>query len=129
MSAGIIPDVYRHTARKSTVSKTIKSTSIRSPQNLNLSHLNISFDDKQLQTSNSINRISTTIKLEELPRETFIIQHDNEVEQMIIDDNHELIIRQILDEMIESLGTTVVHQIEESSSQVSHPLILEFSSY
>ena len=120
MSAGIIPDVYRHTARKSTVSKTIKSTSICSPQNLNLSHLNISFDDKQLQTSNSINRISTTIKLEELPRETFIIQRDNEVEQMIIDDHHELIIRQILDEMIESLGTIVIHHNDQSSSQVFH---------
>lgn len=101
MSAGIMPDMYRHTARKSTVSKNLK------PSNLNYNTNEIPC--KQLTLFNSI---ECNIKLEK--DDTFIILQDNEIEQMIIEEDQNEIIYDILQDIINQITQTSF----ENSNQV-----------
>lgn len=112
MSAVVIPDLYRHTARKSTVSKNVKSTNV-SPCNFNQS--SPTTYSVYCSTSNSneesmYNALQCDIKLEEdlLPLEQpFLLLPDNEMEEMSMGDEREQtddeIIQQIIDEIIQSI--------------------------
>ncbi|CAF1286095.1 unnamed protein product [Adineta steineri] len=116
MSAGIMPDMYRHTARKSTVSKTIKSSNIPLCNTSTLhysSYNNNDIDSKQDKTT-IFDTIQCNIKFEEeIPRqqEPFIILRDNEIEQMTIEENLEQTDENIIDDIIQQ----IINQIPQSS--------------
>jgi hypothetical protein len=84
MSTTIIPDIYRHTARKSTVSRNVK------PPSKNVSLCNSIFDT-----------IQCDIKLEkDSPQQleqSVIILPENEIEQMVVEQTNEEIICDILE--------------------------------
>ena len=100
MSAGIMPDMYRHTARKSTVTKNLK-TSLCNNNNNSTSKQQTIFD-----------RIECNIKLEK--EESFIIIPDNETEKMIIGEDIEQTNEEIIYEIIEQ----TIDKIIESSSNI-----------
>jgi hypothetical protein len=116
MSAGIIPDMYRHTARKTTVSKTIKSSNVSLCNNppTHYSPYNIDTNCKQ-QTI--FDTITCNIKLEEdipQPQEPFIILPDNEIEQMIIGEDFE----QTNEEIINNIMEEILNEITQFSSSI-----------
>lgn len=101
MSTTIIPDIYRHTARKSTVSRNVKTPS----KNLSYSH-STNFKDEQ----SIFDTIQCDIKVEkDLPNEepstaqTYLILPENETEQMNIEQTHEEIIGDLLEQIIQQI--------------------------
>lgn len=101
MSTTIVPDIHRHIARKSTVSRHVK---------------NLSLCNGTLNSNNhSSTNFSCNIKLEkDIPQENeqrFVLIADNETEQMNIESNDE--------EIISSIVENIQYQIEqEYHSQV-----------
>lgn len=129
MSTGIIPDIYRYTARKSTVSKNPKPNSVSLCNNSTTHYATYNNDhtNKQKPQSSKLDTLDYHIKIENdstsFQNESFIILPDNETEQMAIDDNNEQtneeIIQEILDKIqndIESLPKSII----SSSNQVNH---------
>jgi hypothetical protein len=99
MSTTIIPDIYRHTARKSTVSRNVKSISV----------CNSTFTiDKNDQS------IFDTIKLEkEISEEqSFIILPDNDIEEMIVEQTNEEIICDILEQIKNQINEYPLNSIQ-----------------
>ncbi len=112
MSAGIIPDIYRHTARKSTVTKSIKSSNVSSSPRSSFSNGTCHLDDKHSKPllTAKLESIQWPIKLEEdLPAEPLILLPDNETEQMIVEED--------LDRTIEDILENILQQIERTSCQ------------
>jgi hypothetical protein len=111
MSAGIIPDMYRHTARKSTVSKSLKSSNATSCQNSSLSYRTSHVDDKHsiVLPSTKFDQIQQEIKVEQDP---FVFLPDNETEQMKIEDDIDQIVYEIFDDIAKQIGslTSVKHR-------------------
>jgi hypothetical protein len=117
MSAGIMPDMYRHTARKSTVSKNVKPSNVSLCNNNNNSttHYSTYHNDNNCKQQTIFNTIECNIKLEEdIPQqdESFIILPDNETEQMIIGED----IEQTNDNVIYDIIEQIINQIVQSSS-------------
>ncbi|CAF4975269.1 unnamed protein product, partial [Rotaria magnacalcarata] len=129
MSAGILPDIYRYTARKSTVSKTSKSSNVSMCNNSNppittatttttttTTHYSAYHNDNNSKQPPLFDTIEHTIKLEEeipQPLESFIILPDNEIEQMIIGENNN---EQTDEEIIHNIIEQIKNQIVQSSS-------------
>lgn len=111
MSTTIIPDIYRHTARKSTVSRNIKAPTI----NLSLSNNNNNSKEKQL----IYNTIQCDIKLEKdiLHEEqqqiskSFTILPENEIEQMNIEQTNEEIIHDIIEQIKNQIPEYFIDQV------------------
>jgi len=117
MSAGIMPDMYRHTARKSTVSKNVKPSNVSLCNNNNNSttHYSTYHNDNNCKQQTIFDTIECNIKLEEdIPQqeESFIILPDNETEQMIIGED----IEQTNDNIIYDIIEQIINQIVQSSS-------------
>jgi hypothetical protein len=116
MSAGIMPDMYRHTARKSTVSKNVKPSNVSLCNNNNsTTHYSTYHNDNNCKQQTIFNTIECNIKLEEdIPQqdESFIILPDNETEQMIIGED----IEQTNDNVIYDIIEQIINQIVQSSS-------------
>lgn len=94
MSTSIIPDIYRHTARKSTVSRNVKS------QVKTVASLPVTNTCKE--EPSIFETIQCDIKLESdsLPMEqSFVIIPDNEIEQMVVEQTNDEIIRQIIEQI------------------------------
>jgi hypothetical protein len=95
MSTTILPDIYRHTARKSTVSRNVKA-------NVSLCNSTFNIDNNCKEERTSFDRIQCDIKLEadiSSEEQSFIIIHDNEIEQMIVEQTNEEIICDILEQI------------------------------
>lgn len=113
-----MPDLYRHTARKSTVSKNVKPINV-SPCNFNGPSTTY---PAYHQASNSseqtiFNPLQCDIKLENdlIPiDEPFIILPDNETEEMFIGDG----IEQTDDETIHQLIEEIIQSIEQTSPSI-----------
>ncbi len=98
MSTTIIPDIYRHTARKSTVSRNIKN----STKNISLCNSTYNIEQNCKEEQTIYHTIQCNIKLEEdIPQQeqTFIILPDNEIEQMNIEQTNEEIIFDIIEQI------------------------------
>lgn len=112
MSAGILPDMYRYTARKSTVSKNPKPTNISLCNNSPSStHFSIYRNDNNIKQSPILDAFERSIKVEkEIPEqlESFTIQHDNEIEQMIIGENSEQTNEEIIYDIIEQIKNHII---------------------
>jgi len=118
MSAGIMPDMYRHTARKSTVSKNVKPSNVSLCNNNNnnsTTHYLTYHNDNNCKQQTIFDTIECNIKLEEdIPQqeESFIILPDNETEEMIIGED----IEQTNDDIIYDIIQQIINQIIQSSS-------------
>ncbi|CAF1518995.1 unnamed protein product, partial [Adineta ricciae] len=134
MSAGIMPDMYRHTARKSTVSKTLKSSAIVPVCNNPTAHCamynnNNNHLDNESRQDSIIDITPCQIKVEEeSPQqsqqpESFLIVPDNETEQMIIAEDHshtnEDVICDILEQILDRITQPSIETIQSSSTQIS----------
>ena len=112
MSAGIIPDIYRHTARKSTVTKSIKSSNVSSSPHSSFSNGTSHLDEKHSKPllTAKLESIQWPIKLEEdLPAEPLILLPDNETEQMVVEED--------LDGPIEDILEGILRRTEKMSYQ------------
>ncbi|CAF1300568.1 unnamed protein product [Rotaria sp. Silwood1] len=130
MSAGILPDMYRYTARKSTVSKNPKSSNVslcnNSTTHYSTYHNDNNSKQQQQQQQPIFDKIEHNIKLEkDVPeQQTFIILPDNEVEQMVMEENNEKITEEIIHDIIEEINNQTIqtslilnsNQIEQSFS-------------
>jgi hypothetical protein len=118
MSAGIMPDMYRHTARKSTISKNLKPSNVSLCNNNNnnsITHYSTYLNDNNSKQSTIFEAIQCNIKLENdisQQEESFIIIPDNETEEMIIGEEIEQTNEEIIDEIMEQ----IINQIIQSSS-------------
>jgi hypothetical protein len=129
MSAGIMPDVYRHTARKSTVSKMIKPSNVPVCSTVATPYATYHHDNEKKQET-IFDAIECTIKLEEdipasLP-ETFVLVPDNETEQLLVKEDQDQrnteaagdIIEQILNQIalsaVETTPMTVTQVRQEN---------------
>jgi hypothetical protein len=119
MSAGVMPDMYRHTARKSTVSKNLKSSNITLCNNNNSpTHYSTYHNDNNCKQQTIFDTIQCNIKLEkDIPQqdESFIILQDNETEQMIIGGEE---IQQTNEEIIYEILEQIINEIIQSSSPI-----------
>lgn len=113
MSAGVMPDIYRHMARKSTVTKVLKSTLV----NGKTTNTSTTFHPDKIYEP-----IDCKIKLEEdiLPQaeEKFFILPNNELEEMIIDnkETNEDIISDIFEQIINQIVDSSPDQIRRNST-------------
>jgi hypothetical protein len=128
MSAGIMPDMYRHTARKSTVSKNVKPSNLSLCNNNSTTHYSTYHNDNNNSKQQTIfNTIECNIKLEkDIPQqeESFIILRDNEIEQMImgedIEQTNEEIIYDIIEQIINQIIQSSSNRIISNSNQVEY---------
>jgi hypothetical protein len=115
MSASIMPDMYRHTARKSTVSKNLKPSNVSLCNNSTTHYTNYHNDNNNSKSTTIFDTIECNIKLEnDIPQqqESFLILPDNETEQMIIGEDIEPTDEEIIYDIIEQIR----NQIVQSSS-------------
>jgi hypothetical protein len=119
MSAGIMPDMYRHTARKSTISKNLKPSHVslctNNNNNNSTAHYSTYLNDNNSKQSTIFETIQCNIKLENdisQQEESFIIIPDNETEEMIIGEESEQTNEEIIDEIMQQ----IINQIIQSSS-------------
>jgi hypothetical protein len=119
-----MPDMYRHTARKSTVSKTLKPSNVPlcNTPTTHYSSYNNDIDSKQ---EIIFDTIQCNIKLEEdIPHqeEPFIILPDNETEHMIIEEDieqtHEEILYEIMEQILNQITQSSLDTILSCSDQV-----------
>jgi hypothetical protein len=119
MSAGIMPDMYRHTARKSTVSKNVKPSNISICNNNNSTTNYATYNNEKNSNESTIfDTLECNIKLEkDIPQqdETFLILPDNEMEEMIIGEEIEGTNEDIIYDIIEQ----IIQQISQSSSPLT----------
>lgn len=103
-----MPDLYRHTARKSTVSKNVKPINV-SPCNFNDPSTTYPAYHQASNSSDEtiFNTLQCDIKLENdlIPLDQpFLLLPDNETEEMSIGDERDSdIVYQLVDEMIQSI--------------------------
>jgi hypothetical protein len=121
MSTTIIPDIYRHIARKSTVSRNVKPTS----KNVSLCNPTFNIDNNFKEEQSIFDTIQCDIKLEkDIPQQeqSFIILPNNEIEQVIVEQTNEEIICDILEQ--------IKYQIHEDfSNQVNYKLTFKSKEY
>ena len=99
MSTGVLPDMYRHTARKSTVSKPLKA-----PTAVVYQHSTEAYTNGIQPSFTSLSgSIECHIKVEENLVEPFVLLPENEIEQMIIDEHIDRPIEDTLDEIIDRI--------------------------
>ncbi|CAF0742129.1 unnamed protein product [Adineta steineri] len=113
MSTTIIPDIYRHIARKSTVTRNIKPPS----KNVSLCTTTLNIDNNCKEEQSIFDTIRYDIKLEnEISRQerSFVVIPDNETEQMIVEESTEEIIRDVLEQMINQIHEDLLNQTENS---------------
>jgi len=119
MSAGIMPDMYRHTARKSTVSKNVKPSNISICNNNNSTTNYATYNNEKNSNESTIfDTLECNIKLEkDIPQqdEPFLILPDNEMEEMIIGEEIEGTNEDIIYDIIEQ----IIQQIIQSSSPLT----------
>jgi hypothetical protein len=105
MSTTIIPDIYRHIARKSTVSRNVKPPS----KNVSLSNSTFNINNNSKEEQSIFDTIQCDIKLEKdisQQEQSFIILHDNEIEQMNIEQIKNQISEYFINHIDESINTT-----------------------
>ncbi len=110
MSTTIIPDIYRHTARKSTVSRNVKPSSI----NVSLRNPTLNIDNKSKEEQSIFDTIQCDIKLEkDIPQQeqSFVILSDNEIEQMNIEQTHDEIIFDLVEEIKNQIPEYLTNQV------------------
>ncbi|UJR26593.1 hypothetical protein I4U23_007913 [Adineta vaga] len=133
MSAGIMPDIYRHTARKSTVTKTLKSSTNVPLCNPSSTHYAIyNNNDNETQQEPIFDAIQCNIKLEEdIPQqqETFLIIPDNEIEQIIIEEEQshidEDVLFDIMEQMLNLITQSSMDVIQSNSTQIQRTFSLD----
>ncbi|CAF1352884.1 unnamed protein product [Adineta ricciae] len=111
MSTSIIPDIYRHTARKSTVSRNVKS------QAKNVASLPVTNTCKE--EPSIFDTIQCDIKLEsDSPpmEQSFVIIPDNETEQMIVEQTNDEIIREIIEQIQNQIQNDMLIQMMDVNS-------------
>jgi hypothetical protein len=112
MSTTVIPDIYRHTARKSTVSRNVKP----SAKNLSLSNPSFNIDKNTKEEQSIFDTIECDIKLEkDIPEQeqSFVIIHDNEIEQMNIEQTNDEIICDIIEQIKNQIPEHFINQVKE----------------
>ena len=106
-----MPDLYRHTARKSTVSKNVKPINV-SPCNFNDPSTTYPAYHQASNSSDEtiFNTLQCDIKLENdlIPLDQpFLLLPDNETEEMSIGEERDSdIVHQLIEEMIQSIEDT-----------------------
>ena len=123
MSAGILPDMYRHTARKSTVSRNTKpsNTSLRNKSTTHYSPYHK--DDHNSKQPKLFNKTEYYIKVESdilQQQERFTILFDNETEQMITVENNEQSNKEIILDIIEEIKKQIIQSPSILTSDVIH---------
>ena len=112
-----MPDMYRHTARKSTVSKNVKPAPVSICPHPNNSSTPYSTypNEKNASEQTIFDTLECNIKLEEdIPQQDipFSILPDNEMEEMIIGEE----IEQTNEEIIGDIMEQIIQQISQFSS-------------
>ena len=106
MSTTIIPDIYRHIARKSTVSRNVKNPS----NNVPLCNPTYNIEEQSIYQ-----KLQCNIKLEKdiLPEQdrSFVLIPDNETEQMNIEQTNEEIIFDIMQRMKDRIPENFTDQV------------------
>ncbi|CAF1209048.1 unnamed protein product [Rotaria sp. Silwood1] len=98
MSTTIFPDIYRHIARKSTVSRNVNVPS----KTLPLCNSTSIHDNNNKEEKIIFDQIQYDYKLEknlQQQKQSFVILPDNEIEQMIVEQTNEEIIKDILEQI------------------------------
>ena len=96
MSTTIVPDIHRHIARKSTVSRSVKNHSL--------------CNGNDSLNSENFSSLSCNIKQEkEIPHEEqrFVLITDNHIEQMHVEENDEQIISSIFEQILNRIDEQV----------------------
>ncbi|CAF3584658.1 unnamed protein product [Rotaria sordida] len=110
MSTTILPDIYRHTARKSTISRNVKISS----NNLPLYNSTSIVDNNNIKEEKIIfDQIQSDYKFEkniQQQKQSFLILPDNEIEQMIIEQTNEEIIKDILEQIQKQISNDYLNQ-------------------
>ncbi|UJR22493.1 hypothetical protein I4U23_025546 [Adineta vaga] len=109
MSTSIIPDIYRHTARKSTVSRNVKSQA--KTVSTSLSITNACKEEPSI-----FDTIQCDVKLEnDIPHveQSFVIIPENEIEQMIVEQTNEDIVRDIIEQIQNQIHKDLFNQIDD----------------
>ncbi|CAF3658534.1 unnamed protein product [Rotaria sordida] len=128
MSAGILPDMYRYTARKSTVSKNPKPSNV-SLCNNSTTHYSTYHNDNNTKQQQIFDTIEHNIKLEkDVPQqqESFMILPDNEIEQMIIEENNEKTQEEIIYDIVEGItNQTIQTPIISNLNQITKTFLID----
>ena len=106
MSTTIVPDIHRHIARKSTVSRNVK--------NLSLCNGTLNSTNHCKESSANFSSLSCNIKLEkEIPEEEqrFVLIPDNDIEQMNIEPNDEQIVVSIMEDIQNRIDQQFFEQV------------------
>ncbi|CAF1226543.1 unnamed protein product [Rotaria magnacalcarata] len=117
MSTTILPDIYRHFARKSTVSRNVKI----SPKNVPLCNSTFSLDSNSQVTSLTFNRVRSEVKLgsDAQEKQTVLILPDNETEEMIVEQTNEEIISDIIEQIQQQIPDDFTDQKGTSNKRRS----------
>ncbi len=110
MSTTIIPDIYRHTARKTTVSRNVKPPS----KNVPLCNPSFTIDNNSKDEQSVLDTSQCDIKLEkDIPEQeqSFIILPDNEIEQMNIEPTDDEIICDIVEQINNQIPEYFTNQV------------------
>lgn len=112
MSTTIIPDIHRHIARKSTVSRNVKNSS----KNISLSNSTYNIDKNSKEEQSIFDTIQCDIKLEkDIPQQDqpFVILPDNEIEQMNIEQTNDEIICDIIEQIKNQIPEYLTNQVNK----------------
>jgi hypothetical protein len=110
MSTTIIPDIYRHIARKSTVSRNVKTPS----NNVSLCNPTFNIDNNCKEEQSIFQKLQCNIKLEKDSPEherSFVIIPENEIEQMNIEQTNEEIIFDIVQQIQNQISEYFTDQV------------------
>ncbi|CAF4371460.1 unnamed protein product [Rotaria socialis] len=117
MSTTILPDIYRHFARKSTVSRNVKI----SPKNVPLCNSTFTLDSNSQVTSLAFNRVCSEVKLgsDVQQKQTFLMLPDNETEEMIVEQTNQEIISDIIEQIQQQIPDDFTDQKRTSNKRRS----------
>jgi len=129
MSTTIIPDIYRHTARKSTVSRNVKTSS----KNVSLSNSTFNINNNSKEEQSIFDTIQCDIKLEkDIPQQeqSFVILPDNEIEQMNIEQTNDEIICDIIEQIKNQIPEYFTNQVQRRTISTDiHSVINSLMNY
>jgi len=115
MSTTIIPDIYRHIARKSTVSRNVKLPS----KNVSLCNSSFNINNNCKEEQSIFDTIQCDIKLEkDIPQQeqSFVILPDNEIEQMNIEQTNDEIICDIIEQIKNQIPEYFINQVQRRTN-------------
>lgn len=122
MSTQIVPDMHRHIARKSTVSRSVKAPT----KTLPLSNPPLNVDRNSREEPPVFHALQCDVKLEkEIPGEeqVFVILPDNDIEQMNVEQADEEIVSDLIEQIQRRISEYSAEQVRSTcGDELSIPL-------